>query len=263
MAPQPRPTAVRAPVSHIQRAFDTYCERARELGVLSQAQHDSLLQDFADVAADERDGWMLKAIEEGLKGAVVEVIGATGRHPRGWWGDGSVGSVQGGVLFDTRTPGLVPVLLTVNNLSSGKSDTALVGVSALNLRLRAHAPSDEPGKVGGCGYAAGAAGGDGGCDDGGSGDGGSGDGGVAAAQVGMLEASSEEEQTLVITQLPTVLRAELSLGELMASGEKRSHMSTMWQACAQLLHDWTRICTRAATRDPSHVGSEPCGIHVP
>ena len=128
-------TPRRALVSQSQRAFDSYCERAQQTGRLTQEGLDVLLHLLVDVAVDTRDSWMLDAIEKRLCGEAVEVVGVTGRHPRGWWGDGSVGIVQSGVLFDTRTPGLVPVLLQVSNTTRGTSESALVGISALNLRL--------------------------------------------------------------------------------------------------------------------------------
>ena len=42
-----------------------------------------------------------------LRGREVVVVGATGRTPRGWWGDGTIGRVLELGLFDERRPELL------------------------------------------------------------------------------------------------------------------------------------------------------------
>ena len=77
----------------MRRAFDTYCERALQSGSLSQSQRDQLAEHVARVDLLD-DAEMRRILEEELCGAEVEVVGVTGRHPLGWWGDGTVGRVQ-------------------------------------------------------------------------------------------------------------------------------------------------------------------------
>ena len=81
------------PPSAIRRAFDIYCERAQQSGSLSQSQLDTLAEHVARVDQMD-DAEMRQILEEELCGAEVEVVGVTGRHLLGWWGDGTVGRVQ-------------------------------------------------------------------------------------------------------------------------------------------------------------------------
>ena len=82
-------------------------------------------------------------MEEGLRGHEVVIVGATGRTPRGWWGDETVGLVLHGGVFDERRPELLPVRVPLRSAALGSvvgevviPEVMDVGVRATNLRLR-------------------------------------------------------------------------------------------------------------------------------
>ena len=88
-----------------ERMFRSFCERSMELGSLNSADVERMIETLELCAdADERGARIVQMVEEGLRGAEVEVVGATGRTPRGWWGDGTFGLVR------RVTPTLLPDL---------------------------------------------------------------------------------------------------------------------------------------------------------
>ena len=117
------------------RAFYAYCEQAVRGGLLSEASEAALRSDVEALADGEREDEMLRRLESSLRGAMVEVVGATGRTPRGWWGDGSVGRVLSGEAFESRTPGLLPVRIGLMCSSDAVPEVIDVGIRATNLRL--------------------------------------------------------------------------------------------------------------------------------
>ena len=144
----------RAPPSAIRRAFDAYCERAVQNSTLSPMECEIIRTGIEKFSDDERaqvvgvleEAEMQRLMEEGLRGKEVQIVGATGRHPRGWWGDGSVGRVMDGDAFDQRTPGLLPVRLPLTRASAARGaipDVAVVGIRAVNLRMLLRSPTSE------------------------------------------------------------------------------------------------------------------------
>ena len=132
-----------------ERCFRAYCERSIELGTLDAAGVDGMLAEIERCgrSAAERGAKMMQLVEEGLRGREVVVVGATGRTPRGWWGDESVGRVLAAPrFFDEARPELLPVRVPVRSTALGSSlgeavipEVLDVGIRAVNLRLRVRA----------------------------------------------------------------------------------------------------------------------------
>ena len=135
------------------RTFRAYCERAVKLGLLSgQSEVDALSLELEAMAEGEREEAMMRIVERGLRGREVVIVGATGRTPRGWWGDESVGLCLPHGVFDARRPELLPVRMPLRSAALGSvlgeqpiPEVMDVGVRATNLRLRLDAPAAKPG----------------------------------------------------------------------------------------------------------------------
>ena len=96
-------------------------------------------------AGSSEDATVQCILEEALEGTEVEVVGITGRHPLGWWGDGTVGRVVTGEIFVRRKPGFLPVqvpLTRASNEPGAIADVVVVGIRATHLRLRGPALPD-------------------------------------------------------------------------------------------------------------------------
>ena len=96
-------------------------------------------------AGSSEDATVQCILEEALEGTEVEVVGITGRHPLGWWGDGTVGRVVTGEIFVRRKPGFLPVqvpLTRASNEPGAIADVVVVGIRATHLRLRGAALPD-------------------------------------------------------------------------------------------------------------------------
>ena len=76
-----------------ERAFEAYVERALSCGVLDQGGINVLRQGISTLAGDEREERIIAILQDGHRGVECEVIGITGRHPLGWFGDGSTARV--------------------------------------------------------------------------------------------------------------------------------------------------------------------------
>ena len=143
------------------RTFRAYCESASARGDLTSEQVDALYDNLAKLPDGAREGEMLATVEAGLRGKLANVVGATGRTSRGWWGDGSVGFVLPDGIFDAKRPDLLPVRIPLRSAALGQSlgeavipEVMDVGIRATNLRLpmppavakasasKAHRPAD-------------------------------------------------------------------------------------------------------------------------
>lgn len=93
----------------------------------------------------QRGDAMVDLLEEGLRDKEVVIVGATGRTPRGWWGDETVGRVlPEPAIFDPNRPELLPVRVPMRSAAYTSScipEVMDVGVPAIKLRLR---PSPPP-----------------------------------------------------------------------------------------------------------------------
>ena len=76
-----------------ERAFRAYCTTAHLNGLMNEEEVEVLYASIAEFAEADRGDAMVRKLEEQLRGEEVTVVGATGRTPRGWWGDGTVGRV--------------------------------------------------------------------------------------------------------------------------------------------------------------------------
>ena len=144
---QPAPSAAgrgfRFGTDNRARTFRSYCERSVQLGLLSSAGVETLCEEVAALAEGEREEAMLRVVERGMRGQEVVVVGATGRTPRGWWGDESVGLLLPNGLFDAKRPELLPVRMPLRSAALGSTlgeqpipEVMDVGVRVTNLRLR-------------------------------------------------------------------------------------------------------------------------------
>ena len=137
-----------------ERAFRNYCERAVMQRLLSTTEVDALYTAVEDVAEGDQGATMLRLMHEGLRGMEVLVSGATGRTPRGWWGDESPGRVlRAPLLFDASRPDLLPVRVPLRASSASGSTKAQeggvpevmdVGIPPIKLRLRPSSATPPP-----------------------------------------------------------------------------------------------------------------------
>jgi hypothetical protein len=138
-----------------ERAFRAFCEQSVANGLLQPSQIASIESRLDLLASGQREAEMMRFVEGGLRGREVTVVGATGRTPRGWWGDGSIGRVLDDGVFDENRPELLPVRIAVRSTALGSSlgDAGIpevldVGIRATNLRLRSNAVDVSDGTAG-------------------------------------------------------------------------------------------------------------------
>ena len=115
------------------------------LGTLKRDDLERLQEELSSRPVEERAARILAVLEAGLCGAEVMVVGVTGRHPRGWWGDGSIGIVldtraQEELVGARRTPGHLLVRVRLSRASSpdttAAAETVVVAIKPVHLRLR-------------------------------------------------------------------------------------------------------------------------------
>ena len=126
-------------------AFETYIERAAACGMLDLASCDALRRETT-LAGEERDERITSILERSLRGMECEVVGITGRHPRGWWGDGSIARVPHSTADDNEAcagaplaPGTLPCYVELSRPGcpvDAEPDVALLTLKVTNLRLR-------------------------------------------------------------------------------------------------------------------------------
>lgn len=132
-----------------ERTLRAFCERSMQHGTLTSVEVEAVMDSLERCSPEERGAAMLQIVGDGLRGKDVVVVGATGRTPRGWWGDETVGRVLCTPrLFDASRPELLPVRVPLRSsaLGSRLGETAIpevmdVGIHVTNLRLR---PTVQP-----------------------------------------------------------------------------------------------------------------------
>ena len=127
-----------------ERAFRAFCTTAHLNGTLAEDEVEALYSTVAQESAEPaRADAMVRVLEDGLRGQEVTIVGATGRTPRGWWGDGTIGRVLPlPCVFDETRPELLPVRVTLRSATAEALGSCAipsvmdVGIRAVNCRLR-------------------------------------------------------------------------------------------------------------------------------